>query len=106
MWTFLPALLLAAPPGPAQPAKAAKQADDLRPGIKIESAGKPIDVDIGHSAPWVADLAGDGKLSLLVGQFGDGKVRIYPNTGTRKAPGFEKFDWLQAGGEVCKIPTG
>ena len=106
MWTVIPALLLAAPPGPVQPGQTAKLAEDLKPAIKIEAAGKPIDVEIGHAAAWMADLRGDGKLSLLVGQFGEGKLRIYDNTGSREAPRFEKFEWFKAGGDIGKVPTG
>jgi hypothetical protein len=54
----------------------------------------------------VADLKGDGKSVLLVGQFGEGKLRLYPNIGTKSESRFDKFEWLQAGGKVCSVPTG
>ena len=103
MLSLCAALLLAAPP----PAKAkAPAGGDLAPPVKILAAGKAIDVDIGHSAPCVADLKGDGTLSLLVGQFGDGKLRVYRNVGSKTQPRFDKFEWLQAGGADCKVPSG
>jgi len=103
MLSLYAALLLAAPP--AEKAKT-PVSGDLAPPVKILASGKPINVDIGHAAPCVADLKGDGTLALLVGQFGDGKVRVYRNTGSKNQPRFDKFEWLQAGGADCKVPSG
>jgi hypothetical protein len=99
------ALLLAAVPA-APPEKAgAGLAPELAPPVKIVAGGKPIDVDVGHAAPCVADVRGDGKPCLLVGQFGEGKLRVYPNAGTPAAPRFEKFEWFQAGGKLGTVPA-
>jgi len=81
-------------------------ARDLAPPVAIHAAGKPINVDIGHAAPCVADFYGDGTMCLLVGQFGDGKLRIYRNEGTKAEPKFGKFTWFSAGGAEAKIPSG
>jgi hypothetical protein len=81
-------------------------APGLAPPVKLLADGKPINVDIGHAAPFVADLNGDGTLHLLVGQFGDGKCRVYRNEGTRTKPSFKDFSWLQAGGTAAKVPSG
>jgi hypothetical protein len=90
-------MLLAGPdPGPS----------DLAVPVRIHAGGQPINVDIGHAAPFVADLNGDGKMTLLVGQFGEGKLRLYPNVGTKNEPRFDKFEWLQAGGAVASVPAG
>jgi len=61
---------------------------DLAPPIQLQAGGQPINVDMGHAAPFVADLNGDGRMTLLVGQFGDGKLRLYPNIGTKREPKF------------------
>jgi hypothetical protein len=95
-WCIMAGVLAAAQPGPT----------DLAPAVRLLAAGQPINVDVGHAAPFVADLNGDGKITLLVGQFGEGKLRLYPNAGTRSDPRFDKFDWLQAGGKLATVPSG
>jgi hypothetical protein len=85
---------------------AGQPAPGLAPPVKLQAGGKPINVDIGHAAPFVADLRGDGVLHLLVGQFGDGKLRVYRNEGTRTKPSFKDFTWLQAGGGDARVPSG
>ena len=95
-WCIVASTLAAADPAPT----------DLAPPVRILAAGQPITVDVGHAAPFVADLKGDGRQALLVGQFGGGKLRIYPNAGTSREPRFDKFAWLQAGGTEASVPTG
>jgi len=79
---------------------------ELAPPVQVQAGGQPINVDMGHAAPFVADLKGDGNMTLLVGQFGEGRLRLYPNIGTRKDPKFDKFEWFQAGGKVVTLPAG
>lgn len=59
---------------------------ELMPPVRLEAAGKPIDTDIGHAAPFVCDFDGDGVQDLLVGQFGEGLLTIYRNEGTNSEP--------------------
>jgi hypothetical protein len=79
---------------------------DLARPVRLLAGGQPINVDIGHAAPFVADLTGEGKPALLVGQFGGGKLRIYPNSGSKAEPKFDKFAYLQAGGKEASVPSG
>ena len=78
----------------------------LEPAVKLLADGKPFHVQIGHAAPYVYDYNEDGKKDLLVGQFGEGKCRIYLNQGTDAAPVFEDFTWLMAGDEPAKTDPG
>jgi hypothetical protein len=87
-------------------ALAAEPAAELAAPVKILVAGQPINVDIGHAAPCVADFYGDGTMHLLVGQFGDGKLRIYRNEGTRTEPRFGRFVWFQEGAATGRVPSG
>ncbi len=102
MWPLSAAVLLAAPAWADKPASKLV----LAPPAAVLAAGKPIDVDVGHAAPCVGDLLGEGKPQLLVGQFGEGKLRVYRNSGSVKAPRFEKFDWFQAGAATGTVPCG
>jgi hypothetical protein len=81
-------------------------APDLAPPIQLQADGRPINVDMGHAAPFLADLNGDGHLTLLVGQFGEGRLRLYPNVGTRTDPKFHKFEWFKVDGTVARVPFG
>lgn len=80
---------------------------ELLPPVQVKAGDAPINVDSpGHSAPFYADVDGDGVKDLLVGQFSGGKCRIYKNTGTDAAPKLDKFVYLQAGGGEAKVPYG
>jgi hypothetical protein len=70
------------------------------------AGGKVIKVEVGHAAPIFADYDGDGLKDLLVGQFGEGRMRIYKNVGTRNQPKFDKFEWFQAGGQIAQVEAG
>jgi hypothetical protein len=89
----------------AWPALAAGPASQLEAPVQILAGGKAIDVDMGNAAPCVADF-GDGTLHLLVGQFKDGKLRVYRNVGTRAAPRFDSFAWFQDDAPAGRVPAG
>ncbi|MBI5853177.1 MAG: hypothetical protein HZB39_19380 [Planctomycetes bacterium] len=79
----------------------------FRSPFRVEADGKPIEVDVGHAAPFVVDVDGDGTKDLLVGQFGSGgmeptgeggRCRIYENAGTNRERRFHGFTWLRVRG--------
>lgn len=96
--SFLAALL-------ALGATATLRSAELAEPFRVQMNGTPIDVEIGHAAPLVADFDGDGIQDLLVGQFGGGKLRIYRNEGDGKKPQFNRFGWFQAGGALGTVPA-
>ena len=82
----------------------------LAPGFVIEANGKPIEVLVGHAAPYMIDFNGDGRKDLVVGEFGtdvvnSGRARVYLNVGTDENPQFKDFTYLQAGGRDAMIPS-
>jgi len=82
-------------------------AGDLAPPVQVHAGGRPIDVLlVGHSAPFYGDVDGDGINDLLVGQFSEGRLRIYRNLGTNASPRFEGYQWFEAGGAVGSVPAG
>jgi len=84
---------------------AASDAELARP-FRVSADGQPIDVEIGHAAPFFADFDGDGIPDLLVGQFGGGKMRIFRNEGSRVGPAFIRSAWFQSAGAVGAVPSG
>jgi hypothetical protein len=81
----------------------------LRPGVKLQAAGEPIDDHkLGHFVPTVVDWNGDGKKDLIVGSFSGepGNVRLYINVGTDAEPKFNKPVFLEAGGQPIKLTAG
>jgi hypothetical protein len=103
------------------------EASELLPPVRLSAGGEPIDVTVGHAAPLMIDVDGDGLRDLLVGEFGTGtfpgerlpkdlggfardsfnlgKLRIYRNVGSDNAPQFEDFKYMRAGKEDASIPT-
>jgi len=81
-------------------------AGELAPPVRLEVGGKPIDTDVGHAAPWVADFDGDGIQDLLVGQFGDGILWICRNEGTNSQPQLAAPEKFKQGKEDGRVPSG
>lgn len=75
---------------------------EFEKAVRLKAGGETIQLEQpGYAAPSLADIDGDGKKELLVGQFRDGKIRVYPSEGGTK---FGKGEWLQAGGKAAKVP--
>lgn len=88
-----------------KPVKAKRSTELLEP-VRLEAAGKPIDTDVGHAAPFACDWFGKGKKDLLVGQFGGGVLWIYENVGTNEAPRYAAGVKFKEGGRDGVVPTG
>jgi hypothetical protein len=86
---------------------AAEPPAELATPVHLEAGGRPIDVErSGHAAPFVGDFDGDGLPDLLVGQYDNGRLRIYRNQGTKGHPRFDAYTWFTAGGKIASVPVG
>ena len=74
--------------------------------VRLKAEGVAIRVESpGYACPSWADVDGDGKKELLVGQFAGGKIKVFRPEGDGFAP--EKFavgEWLKAEGEDATVP--
>ncbi len=85
----------------------AAEPSELKAPVQIKVNGRALDVErVGHSAPFVADFDGDGVRDLLVGQFHEGRLRVYRNTGSNRVPKFDSYTWFEAGGALGRVPVG
>ena len=61
--------------------------------VRLQGGNEPVRVESpGYAAPCWADVDGDGKKHLLVGQFNQGKIRVFKHLGDGKVRGGR---WLQ-----------
>src|SRR5262245_9742478 len=57
-------------------------AAEFEPPVRLMVGGVPIRVDApGYAAPCLGDVDGDGQLDLLLGQYSDGKIRVFKGLG-------------------------
>ncbi len=81
---------------------AAISAAEFQKPVRLKADGVPVRVESpGYAAPCWADIDGDGRKDLLVGQFHQGKIRVYRNLGDGKLAAGQ---WRKAEGAVAEIP--
>jgi hypothetical protein len=77
-------------------------AADFEPPVRLMAGNAAVRVESpGYAAPCWADIDGDGKKELLVGQFNKGKIQVFKHLGSAK---FAAGNWLQADGTVAEVP--
>ena len=77
-------------------------AAEFQPPFRLQGGDQAVRVESpGYAAPCWADIDGDGKKDLLVGQFSEGKIRVYKNLGGGK---LAAGAWLKADGIDAEIP--
>ncbi len=77
-------------------------AAEFEPPVRLKGGDEFMRVESpGWACPAVVDLDRDGKLDVVVGQFHQGKLRVYKGLGDGK---FAAGDWLKADGKVAEVP--
>lgn len=91
----------------AQDSKPAWSSDLLAP-VRLMAGDEPIDIGklskIAHAGPVIADVDGDGKRDLMVGDF-PGYFWLFTNAGTDQKPEYKPGQKLKAGGKDAKVPV-
>ena len=78
-------------------------AADFHPAVRLSGGGEPIQLESpGYASPCWADVDGDGKKDLLVGQFRSGKIAVY--SGKDGIDKLGKAEWLQVDAADVQIP--
>jgi hypothetical protein len=72
------------------------------PPVRLRAGDDYVRVEApGFAYPCWHDVDGDNKKDLVVGQFAQGKIKVFPGQGgTKLAAG----EWLQAEGDVAQVP--
>jgi hypothetical protein len=77
-------------------------AADFEPPVRLKGGDAAVRVESpGYACPAWADMDGDGKKDLIVGQFAKGKMQVFKGLGGTK---FAAGTWLQAEGKVAEVP--
>ena len=80
----------------------AAQAPQFEAPVRMKANGEYVKTEKpGYASPAWADVDGDGKKDLVVGQFADGKMKVYRNLGDGK---LDEGRWLEAEGDVAVVP--
>ena len=77
----------------------------LKTPIIVEAAGAPIIAKVGHAAPLLYDYNKDGRMDLIVGEFGGGRARVYLNQAKKGQPRFKEFTFIKANGVHASVPS-
>lgn len=94
--------LLSAVLAAAVPQDPPSDADRFAAPVRLRAGDAFVQVEEpGYAAPCWHDVDGDGRKDLAVGQFHDGKIKVYRNLGDGK---LAAGSWLEAGVGTAEVP--
>lgn len=87
--------------------KASSVQGGLAKPVPLEVEGKPLVRERGGLFPFVGDLDGDGRQTLLLGtHYEDGRLLVYRNIGTKVSPRLSAPRWFDDTVPTGRIPKG
>lgn len=91
---------------PAPADLATPSGDQFADPVRIKAGDEFVSVESpGYACPTMADVDGDGKDDLVIGQFSNGNMQFCKNVSTADAePQFASPTWLKTNGERAIVP--
>ncbi len=79
---------------------------EFAPPVRLLAGDEPISVEApGYACPTIADVDGDGKQDLVVGQFSGGSMQLFKNIAEiNEPPRFTDAGWIKSDGNRAKVP--
>lgn len=88
------------------PASADPSGYEFEPPVQIKAGDQFVATEgPGYACPTMADVDGDGKRDLVVGQFNQGNMLFCRNiSADGESPKFASADWIMSGGDRAVVP--
>ena len=74
--------------------------------VRVKAGGEFVSVEApGYAAPTMADVDGDGRVDLVVGQQTEGHMQFFKNVSSASdLPKFAASDWIKTGDQRAVVP--
>ncbi len=94
------------PSGATKTPLATPSGSEFEPPIRLQAGGEFISVESpGYACPTMADVDGDGKEDLVVGQFKNGNMQFCQNiAAANQPPEFTAAVWIKTGEGRAVVP--